>query len=138
MGEAHVAAKLADRRDLLPEPRAATSGLFANLALDVEVRPEQAYGFHRRGPGADGHQVDADQRRERLGPQDLGEGRPALAPGHVGVGRHRCDQKVSHRARRLQMPDVSDVHQVEAPVAVDDLETGSARGLKPPGEVIER
>jgi hypothetical protein len=36
------------------------------------------------------------------------------------------------------VPDVPDVHQVEAPVAVDDLEAASPRRLQAPGEVVER
>ena len=127
VGESHVAAQLAYRRDLLLEPGAAPGRVLAGLTLDVVVRPEQPDGLHRGGPGADGHEVDASQRGERLGPQGLGKGRPALALVHVRISRDRDDQQVSHRARGLQMSDVPDVHQVEAPVAVDDLEVGAPR-----------
>src|SRR5262245_28028878 len=76
--EAHLASHLAERLDLRLESRPAPGPILALLSLDVVVGTEEAYGVRRGRPPVDGDEVHAGERGQRLGPEILGEDRPAL------------------------------------------------------------
>ena len=105
-------------------------------ALDVKIRPQPCDRFHRRRPLVDGHEIHADQRGERLGPQAFGKRRAVRAFVHEAVGRQRHHQGVAQPARRLEVFDVADVQQVENPVTMHDLLAVRAQRGQGLGQVV--
>src|SRR5688572_27931459 len=114
VGEAHVTADRADRVDLQPEVRAAARGILGHLALDIVIRPQPTYRRRGGGLAIDRYEVDARERRERLGALLTRVGGPPFALVDVCVGRLRRHESVSRGPWRLEMPDVSDLLHGEA------------------------
>jgi hypothetical protein len=136
--EAHLATNRLHRVDLGLQPHRRTREILELLSLDVVGRPEETDGLHRRRPALDGHVVHAVKRGQCFGPKPLGERRSPGALVDVPIRGHRHNQDVAHAPGRLQVLDVADVQQVEAPMAVHHLLTPTPRGVEMRRDRLDR
>ena len=75
--------------------------------------------------------------RHVLGPHRLGEGRAVRPLVHMAVGRDGHHQHVAERLGRLEVADVADVQEVEAPVAEHDPPARLPLRVQPRGDLVE-
>ena len=128
--EAHLASDLVHGVDLGLEPHGRAREILELPSLDVVVGPEESYRFDGRRRAVDGHEVDAVQRGQSLGPETRGEDGSPWSLVHVPVRGHRHDQEVAHPAGRLEVLDVADVQEVETSVAVDHRLAAAPHGVE--------
>ena len=92
------------------------------------------------GPGEERHVVDAAHGRHDLGPVGPGRhGSPlALEGPHRGVVVDSHDEDVALASRRLEVPDVAHVQEVEATVGERDPPPGRPRLGDEPFQPVDR
>ena len=121
------------RASTVSRPMIRSSGqspLHQNIRLQ---RRDEGFGIRLR---KNDHIIDAGQCGEDLGPLDIGHNGAIgtfAQRAHRTVGVHADHEQISQIAGCLQVPDMSDVHEVEAPVCKDDVvAAGGARPVEKP------
>ena len=114
-------------------------GVFVVRALDIDVGPHGIEDRLGAGGMIDPDPVDVGERGQHLGPHILGKNRPSRSLVDVEVGGDRHHDDVALVARRLDVPDVAEMDEVEHAVAQRDRRAPCAcadRAISPSSSIV--
>ena len=103
-------------------------GILVVGSLHIDVRPHRIEDRLGAGGVIDADPIDVRKRGQHLGPHVFGEDRPARSLVDVTVGGDRHHDDVALVARRLDVPDMAEMHEVEDAVAERNLPAPRLRG----------